>query len=310
MSRRLDVLAEVDAQTLLMQKLLEALRDGGVAAHMRVPLPSTYLRFQLTGDHGAMICQIDANAWASTHLPGLVGLDWTSMDPLVLSGLTAVDRPLQFAPGVPAYHQAQALPAETRTGSGIALPAVPAEEGEVWIESWTGPLPRATQAPRLPAAFALPVCLRLGTISLSMQRLKRLRGGDIVLLAAPVLRAWRGHCPLFDFQFQKEFPVVTHVHLPADSDLYAPESSPQPDEHLLDIRGLEDLPLELHVLLCRIDLSLGELAAMREGSVVNLPDKASESVQLLYNGRRIVTGELVQIGDRLGVKLAQVSRLT
>lgn len=310
MSRPLALLARIDPQTLRMQQLQQALCGCGADAHIS-PLPSSpCLRFQLVSARGAMVCHVDANAWAAVHLPGLVGLDWTAMDPLALAGLTGVQHPLQFAHGALRYDRAHGLPASTAAPEVRALPTVPAAEGAVWIESWTAPLPRPTQAPRLPAALALPLRLQLGATAVTLRQLRRLRGGDIVLLSDPAARAWRGRRPLFDSHLQTDSLLVTTVHSPPHAGLATPGSPLQSDDPMLDVADLQDLPLELQVLLCRLELSLGELAGLQEGSVVTLPEQAIERVQLLHNGRPLVTGELVQVGDRLGVKLAQVPRLT
>ncbi|MDR6092747.1 type III secretion protein Q [Stenotrophomonas sp. SORGH_AS321] len=310
MSRPLALLARIDPHTLHMQQLQQALRGCGVDARTSTPPPSPCLRFQLASGGGAMVCRVDANAWAAVHLPGLVGLDWTAMDPLVLAGLTDVQHPLQFAHDALRYDHAHGLPASTAAPEALGLTTVPAAEGAVWIESWTAPLPRATQAPRLPAALALPIRLQLGATALTQRQLRRLRGGDMVLIAAPMARAWRGPRPLFDFHLQPDSLIVTTVHSPAPAGLDAPRLPLPEDEPMLEAADLQDLPLELHVLLCRIDLSLGDLAGLQEGSVVPLPEKAIERVQLLHNGRPVVTGELVQVGDRLAVKLARAPRLT
>ena len=310
MSRSLALLARIDLQTLHLQQLQQALRGCGVDAHISTPSPSCCLRFQLAVASGAMVCHVDANTWAAVHLPGLVGLDWTAMDPLVLAGLADVQRPLQFAHDALRYDHAHVLPASTAAPEASALPTVPAAEGAVWIESWTAPLPRATQAPRLPVALALPIRLQLGATAVTLRQLRRLRGGDIVLISHPAARAWRGHRPLFDFHLQTDSLLVTTVHSPAHPGLAMPGSPLPEDEPMLEAADLQDLPLELHVLLGRIDLSLGELAGLQEGSVVTLPERTIDRVQLLHNGRPLVTGELVQVGDCLGVKLAQAPRLT
>lgn len=311
MSPRFSLLAEIDAPQLRAQSLQQVLRRSGVNVLACTPPPVLCLRFQLTCAGGGMICLVDANAWAAVHLPGLVGLDWSLMDPLVLAGLVAVERPLQFADDVLGYDHARALPTTTLPSRLTALPTVVAVEGEVWIESRSAPLPPAPRLQPLPAGLALPIHLRLGKVMLTPQRMRRLRGGDIVLLPAPVLRAWRGACPLFDFQLHPDSLTVTTVHSPFNSDLNAPDTTPHADaDHpSLEMTDLDDLPLELNVLLCRIDMRLGELAGLQEGSIVTLPERVSQHVELVHNGRRLVAGELVQVGDRLGVKLAQVPRL-
>lgn len=306
MSPRLPLLDEVDAQQLGVLTLLRRLRRSGVPAVASTPPPVTCLRFELGTADGAMVCCVDANAWAAVRLPGLVGLDWSSMDPTVLAGLTTVDRPLQFADAVLDYGHARALPPTTPSPGAPALAAVAAVEGEVWIESRSASLPPAPGGPGLPAGLRLPVRLQVGQACMSLQRLHRLRGGDIVLLSVSVMRAWQARCPLFDFHLHPDALTVTTMHLPFTPDPDATASGLPADLSASEARGLDTLPLTLDVTLCRLDMSLGELAALEAGSVVTLPDSASQRVELGYNGRRLAVGELVQVGDRLGVKLAQV----
>ncbi len=306
MSPRLPLLAEVDPQQLGVQSLLQSLRRSGVHAVASTPPPVTCLRFELGTADGAMVCCVDANAWAAVHLPGLVGLDWSSMDPTVLAGLTAVDRPLQFADAVLDYGHALALPPATPSPGAPALPSVGAAEGEVWIESRMASLPSVPAGPGLPAGLPLLVRLQVGHACMSLQRLHRLRRGDIVLLSVSVMRAWQGRCPLFDFHLHPDSLTVTTMHSPFTPDPDATATGLPAELSASEARGLDTLPLTLDVTLCRLDMSLGELAALEAGSVVALPDSASQRVELGHNGRRLAVGELVQVGDRLGVKLALV----
>jgi len=307
MNARLTLLRDIDPQQLRMQSLVRALRHAGVDAPSRKPPAGPCLRFELGCHDGGMVCRVDANAWAAVHLPGLNGLDWSAMDPVVLASLLAVDRPLQFADDILEYERADALPMVWTSAGNASLPVVAAAEGEVWIESRSATLPMARHIPSWPADLAVPIRLQMGEVTLTSRRLRRLRGGDIVLLPAPELRAWRGACPLFDFHLHPDFLTVTTVHSPFRP---APEGAVpalHADHHRSpDLTGLDDLPLELGVLLCRLDISLCELADLHEGSVVALPDQASQRVELVHNGRCLAIGELVQVGDRLGVQLAQV----
>lgn len=307
MSERLSLLSAVDPQQLGVQSLLQSLHRGGVNARRRAPPAVPCLRFELgCGSAGTMTCRVEANAWAAVHLPGLVGLDWSSMDPVVLDGLVAVERPLHFADQALHYDHARALPMLTPPAATAVLPAVIANEGEVWIESRSAPLPPGRRSPPLPADLAVPVRLQLGEVLLTPRRLRRLRGGDIVLLGSCAPRAWRGTCPLFDFQLHPDSLTVTTVHSPYQPDPDRAIAALPAESSAQDMTGLDDLPLELGVLLCRLDMRLHELAALQEGSVLALPEHANQRVELVHNGRRIAVGELVQVGDRLGVKLVRV----
>lgn len=71
-------------------------------------------------------------------------------------------------------------------------------------------------------------------------------------------------------------------------------------------RNLDDLPVQLTCELGRLELSLGELRQLGEGSVLPLERHPERAVDLIVNGRRMGRGRLVAIGDAIGV---QVERL-
>ena len=77
------------------------------------------------------------------------------------------------------------------------------------------------------------------------------------------------------------------------------EALPEPEEICtaleLDIKLRFELP-------CR-NLSLGELEKINQGYVITLDDEASEKVQIYAGSQRIALGDLVSVGERLGVRL-------
>lgn len=97
---------------------------------------------------------------------------------------------------------------------------------------------------------------------------------------------------------------------PADSSASsteAPDVDSSPTDPL-DSAGLnlDDLPVQLTCELGRLELSLGELRRLGEGSVLPLERHPERAVDLVVNGRRMGRGRLVAIGDAVGV---QVERL-
>ncbi len=68
--------------------------------------------------------------------------------------------------------------------------------------------------------------------------------------------------------------------------------------------GFDELPVRVHVVLSEIELSLAELEALGEGSIVEL-DTPPGSVQLVCNGKVVGAGELVEVEDRLGVEITR-----
>ncbi len=73
--------------------------------------------------------------------------------------------------------------------------------------------------------------------------------------------------------------------------------------------NMADLPIRIHVVLSQIDLSLKELEALSEGSIIELDkNRATGEVQLVANGKVLGGGELVKIDEQLGVQINRWGR--
>ena len=67
-----------------------------------------------------------------------------------------------------------------------------------------------------------------------------------------------------------------------------------------------DIPVTLTVELGRVNLTLGRLADLKPGDVIELGRHSREPVELTSNGRLIARGELVLIDTELGVRVTHV----
>lgn len=67
-------------------------------------------------------------------------------------------------------------------------------------------------------------------------------------------------------------------------------------------------PVVVQFDLGTLERPLGELTSLQAGYTFELPVAAARPVTIRVNGRAIGTGELVQIGDRLGVRLVETPR--
>jgi len=67
-----------------------------------------------------------------------------------------------------------------------------------------------------------------------------------------------------------------------------------------------DVPVTLIVELGRVNLTLGRLAGLQPGDVIELGRHSREPVELTSNGRLVARGELVQIDTELGVRVTHV----
>ncbi|MEO8490453.1 type III secretion system cytoplasmic ring protein SctQ [Pseudomonas sp.] len=67
--------------------------------------------------------------------------------------------------------------------------------------------------------------------------------------------------------------------------------------------ALDDLPLKLVCQVGSLELTLAQLRELGAGSLLQLNSHSVDNVDLMVNGRRVGQGQLVKIGDGLGVRL-------
>jgi flagellar motor switch protein FliN/FliY len=65
----------------------------------------------------------------------------------------------------------------------------------------------------------------------------------------------------------------------------------------------EEIPLNLIVEMGRLQMSVQNLLELQSGNVLDLNIRPEDGVNLVVNGRRIAKGELLRIGDTLGVRI-------
>jgi type III secretion system YscQ/HrcQ family protein len=68
---------------------------------------------------------------------------------------------------------------------------------------------------------------------------------------------------------------------------------------------VDDLPVPVLFDVGQIDLTVGQLKAIAEGYTFELPATPPRLVAIRVNGREIGQGELVEIGDKVGVRVVQ-----
>ncbi len=73
-----------------------------------------------------------------------------------------------------------------------------------------------------------------------------------------------------------------------------------------DLTRLADVHLTVSVELGRVRLSLRELMRLQEGSVVELDRLAGAPVDVLANGTAVARGDVVVVGDELGVRITEL----
>ena len=172
-----------------------------------------------------------------------------------------------------------------------------------------------------PARHALadlytPLAVESGEAWLSLAELRSLRPGDVVMLddwpdaqvrlvfddrlSALALRDGR-HLTLL-----QTLTAVTLTKEPCMSESLPGANPDAPIDSPLDAT-LDQLPLKLVCQVGSVELSLGELRELGEGSLLPLSSTSVDGVDLMVNGRRVGQGQLVRIGDGLGVRLLSLA---
>ncbi|RKD87190.1 type III secretion system cytoplasmic ring protein SctQ [Kushneria marisflavi] len=185
------------------------------------------------------------------------------------------------------------------------------------------------------SAITTTVTVSTGLQHLALREWRSLQPGDVVLLEQPYgdptqAEVIVGGCYIAEARVSSEGPTLTsslrsegkhHASVTApDTPLQEldqkedsmNESSPDntsPDQEQAtgDRADLNDLPLRLTCELGRLELTLGELRELGDGSVLPLGKRPERAVDLVINGRRMGLGRLVMIGDDLGVQIERLN---
>ena len=71
--------------------------------------------------------------------------------------------------------------------------------------------------------------------------------------------------------------------------------------------AIDDLPVRLVFEVGRTEIALSDLRSLAVGAPLPIDRPASSAVQIFANGRRVGAGEMVMIGDQLGVRITQMN---
>ena len=92
--------------------------------------------------------------------------------------------------------------------------------------------------------------------------------------------------------------------IPKEDHLWA---GPQPSETISEqTLALKEVPLTLTVEVTRLNMNLDKVLQLSVGNLIELPVRPEQGVHLVLNGKRVAQGELVKIGEMLGVKILHI----
>jgi type III secretion protein Q len=156
--------------------------------------------------------------------------------------------------------------------------------------------------------------IRIGTAVLLLKKVDTLKRGDVIMPHSPPLFAaraeivlggrWSAPGTLAGGCFTADAPLSKITEHVMDSENAIDRSDGVGPED----GALDELTVKLVFEVGRCDTTLGELRSMGAGYVFALGRDPEQSVDIVTGGRRIGSGELVRVGERLGVRVLRLSK--
>ena len=203
---------------------------------------------------------------------------------------------------------------------GATVAGVSAELAAALAER-IGPRGRGILPPAL-AALALPTRLRLRTRHATPALLRTLRPGD-VLLGWPAAPGFGRHATLDQatLLWGAANGHAIHARARMDSRNVILESRPvtmnndpdlslrtAPDAAAPAPIDVSDVELPVHIDLVTVNLPIGQIAALQPGYILTLPVALADAdIRLVAHGQTLAFGELVAIGDQLGLHIRRIA---
>ncbi|MBN1914487.1 MAG: type III secretion system cytoplasmic ring protein SctQ [Parachlamydiales bacterium] len=209
----------------------------------------------------------------------------------------------------------------------IAIPAS-------FTTQWRDHLDQEKITPALPLPSHLGVTLQAigGYVTLEHEQIFSLKKGDFIILdrngydpknKKGSLILCLGNTPLYhakitqnrmkiiDFanyeenKMENNEPTEFHQEHPEEESLEnVATTSSAPEKSI----SLKNLPISLSVEVIRFNVALEKLMKLQPGNFLELPIHPTENVHLSVNGKIIGKGELIQLGDTLGVRIIDISQ--
>jgi len=138
-------------------------------------------------------------------------------------------------------------------------------------------------------------------VQLPLATVRGLACGDVVLVPVSAAERESGYRQLWVAgramaQARQDGPVVKIFSMNATTEMKSPGLPAG------EVR-VDDLPVQLLFDVGQIDVSVAQLRTLREGYTFELPGAVTPLVTIRANGREVGQGELVEVGDKLGVRI-------
>jgi len=194
---------------------------------------------------------------------------------------------------------------------------------EHYSQDWPLSLPS-----KLHETFFADLSLIAGTTTISQEGWKKIQKGDFVILDQcsyyPKLKKGTfqlnyENTPLFQVKLKEEnIKILDYAHYFEENKM-DDENYEEPFGEPIEEEGVsveeapkepmtspKKVPVSLTIEVARIKMNLDKLLKLKPGNVLELGVQAEKGVNLVANGQCVGKGELLQIGDVIGVKIIKL----
>ncbi|MBN2478906.1 MAG: type III secretion system cytoplasmic ring protein SctQ [Parachlamydiales bacterium] len=205
--------------------------------------------------------------------------------------------------------------------------AIPNKFRKSWEEYFSSNPP--LKAFELSKSIELVMSAEIGSVSLNYQTLKKIEAGDFIILDTinydPKTNKGTAILKLDNTKFflakikQNKLKILDYasyeevgskmtnkeekneeIALPKEENVEVESANEMPTQ------ALQDMPVQIVIEAARFKITLDKLMNMQPGNLIDLKVHPEAGVDLVVNGEKIARGEIVQIGDSLGVRILQI----
>jgi type III secretion system YscQ/HrcQ family protein len=189
---------------------------------------------------------------------------------------------------------------------------------DAFLTSWQShfsSLQRLFSLSPLAKSLEVPLSITVGSVLLGQEQWNDAKPGDVLLLdrgsydprhKEGVASFSLGATPLFHVHIHKHKIKLLEPALFYEEDMDQGETTEQPvSTEEASTVAIKELPLFVTVELTRLRMTVEQLMSLAPGNFLELPIDPAQGVLLTVNGRKIGRGELVYLGEALGVRILE-----
>ncbi len=185
------------------------------------------------------------------------------------------------------------------------------------------------KAEEMSGTLQLTMSVEIGKVSLNYQTLKKIKIGDFIILDEInfdiktnkgqvilkladtklfLAKIKQNKLKIIDFIKYSEETMEnkSEEKLLKEKTTKAEETIEVEEETQLQTSLIENMPINIVVETTRFKITLEKLMSLQPGNLLDLKVHPEKAVSLVVNGEQIAKGELVNLGDTLGVRILQM----